>query len=194
MDRVCNDNSGEYIFFPVRDDQIFLPGQDSYDLSPHKLDILCQDIRAIERKNKWQAKRIIVVGDRYHKSFVQSEQKKGKIRHSEDTISLETIAEKHKKVTIIDPTDLVVLKIIEIADGRKIAFSLRGSSPDQRPRILHNRSIFPNHASPPASMLPNGTGLLYKTKYASPDRPGQYAPCAHGAPRSGSPKHRNGRR
>ncbi len=120
--RVCDKATGEYIFFPVKDDQIFLPGVNSYDLSPHKLDILCQDLRTIEKKNKWKAKRILIVGDRFHKSFVQSEDRRGKIKKSEDVISLETISKKYQNVTIIDPTDIVLKKVIEIAKGRVIAF------------------------------------------------------------------------
>lgn len=122
IDRTCQKDTGEYVFFPVKDDQIFLPASSAYDLSPHKLDILCQDIRSIEKSNKWKSKRILIVGDRFHKSYVQSEDKKGKLKNSEDTISLETIAGKYPNVTIIDPTDIVLNHIIKIADGRKIVF------------------------------------------------------------------------
>ncbi len=122
IDRTCQKDTGEYIFFPVKDDQIFLPSESSYDLSPHKLDILCQDIRTIEKKNKWKPKRILIVGDKFHKSYVQSEDRRGKIKNSEDIISLETIARKYPNVTIIDPTDIVLSEIIKIADGRTIAF------------------------------------------------------------------------
>lgn len=122
INRVCDKTTGEYIFFPVKDDQIFLPGETSYDLSPHKLDILCQDLRTIEKQNKWKPKRILIVGDRFHKSVVQSEDRRGKIQKSEDVISLETISKKYPNVTIIDPTDIVLKKVIEIANGRVIAF------------------------------------------------------------------------
>ncbi len=122
INRVCYKDTGEYIFFPVKDDQIFLPSANAYDLSPHKLDILCQDLRTIEKHNKWKAKRILIVGDRFHKSFVQSENKRGKIKKSEDTISLETISKKYPNITIVDPTDIVLKKVIEIANGRTIAF------------------------------------------------------------------------
>jgi hypothetical protein len=114
--------AGEYIFFPVKDDQIFLPGPTAYDLSPHKLDILCQDIRNIEKEKKWRSKRIIIVGDRYHMSKVVSEDKEKRVKKSEDIISLESIAQKYSKVTLIDPTDIVIQKIIDIAQGRKIVF------------------------------------------------------------------------
>lgn len=122
IDRTCQKETGEYVFFPVKDDQIFLPSKSAYDLSPHKLDILCQDIRSIEKSNKWKPKRILIVGDRFHKSYVQSEDKFGKLKNSEDTISLETIAGKYPNISIIDPTDIVLSHIIGLADGRKIVF------------------------------------------------------------------------
>ena len=122
IERSDGKTAGEYIFFPVKDDQIFLPGPDAYDLSPHKLDIICQDIRTIEKKNKWKAKRIIIVGDKSHQSVVQSEDKRGIIRNTRDTISLASISEKYPNITILDPTDIVLRKIMGIASGRKIVF------------------------------------------------------------------------
>lgn len=122
LERVSDKDTGEYIFFPVKDDQVFLPGPLSYDLSPHKIDILCQDIRSIEKENKWKMRKIILVGDKYHKSFVQSEDIKGKIKNSEDSISLDEISKKYNKISVLDPTDIVINKIIEIAKGRKIVF------------------------------------------------------------------------
>ncbi len=116
------ENIGEYVFFPVKDDQIFLPGPKDYDLSPHKLDILVQDIRTIEKEQKWKDRRIIVIGDKSHKSFVQSEDQNGVIKKSGDTISLLTISAKYKNVNLIDPTDVVLREIIRIAHGRKIVF------------------------------------------------------------------------
>jgi hypothetical protein len=116
------ENAGEYIFFPVKDDQIFLPSETAYDLSPHKLDILCQNIRTIEKEMKWNPRRIIIVGDKFHKSFVQSEDKRKVIPKSEDTISLSSIARKYENVTVLDPSDIVLQEIISIAKGRKVVF------------------------------------------------------------------------
>jgi hypothetical protein len=53
---------------------------------------------------------------------VQSENKRGKIKKSEDIISLETISKKYPNITIVDPTDIVLRKIMEISNGRTIAF------------------------------------------------------------------------
>lgn len=114
--------AGEYLFFPVKDDQIFLPGRESFDLSPHKLDILCQNIRTIEQTYHWPAKRIIIIGDKYHQSYVESQDKTKAIRNSGDSITLSSIAAKYNNVTLLDPTDIVLRKIIDIAQGRKIVF------------------------------------------------------------------------
>lgn len=120
LKRADDVTAGEYIFFPVKDDQIFLPSPTAYDLSPYKLDILCQNIRMIERQEKWKAKRIIIIGDKNHLSFVQSEDQKGIIKNSEDIISLDSISKKYTRITLVDPTSVVIKKIIEIADGRRI--------------------------------------------------------------------------
>jgi hypothetical protein len=120
--RASGETAGEYVFFPIKDDQIFLPGEKSYDLPPHKLDILCQNIRTIEKKLQWKAKRIIIIGDKLHKSVVHSEDHKAILPHSEDIISLESITKKYPNVTLLDPSDIVLKKILTIAKGRKIVF------------------------------------------------------------------------
>lgn len=120
--RAGGDTAGEYVFFPVKDDQIFLPGAKAYDLSPHRLDILCQNIRVIEREQKWKPRRIIVIGDKFHRSFVHSEDRRRIIPKSADTISLTSIAKKYEDITLLDPSDIVIKKIIAIAKGRKIVF------------------------------------------------------------------------
>jgi len=122
INRCDGANVGEYIFFPVRDDAIFLPGESDYDLSPHKLDLICTNIRAAEKEMQSLAKRIVIIGDKYHKSVVYSEDKNSVILNSEDVITLHSISSKYENVTLLDPSDIVIKKIIEIAKGRKIVF------------------------------------------------------------------------
>lgn len=122
MVRSSGQTCGEYVFFPVKDDQIFLPGDKDYDVSPHKLDLLCQNIRTIEKNNNWKTKRILIIGDKFHKSYVRSEDQTSVIKKSEDVISISSVASKYANVSIIDPSDVVIKKILEIAKGRKIVF------------------------------------------------------------------------
>lgn len=116
------ETAGEYVFFPVKDDQLFLPSEHAYDIAPHKLDILVQNIRIMEKEFGWQQNKIIIVGDSEHNSFVQTEDEKTAIKGTAEYISLESITKKHEATYMIDPTALVLKKIITIAHGRKIAF------------------------------------------------------------------------
>lgn len=122
LDRCDGKTAGEYLFFPVVDNEIFLPGPKAYDVSPHNLDILCQDIRMVEKELRWKPKRIIIIGDKFHKSFVQSEDNRSIVPKSQESITLASIAKKYKPVTILDPSDVVIESIVSIAKGRKIAF------------------------------------------------------------------------
>lgn len=120
--RISGKHTGEYVFFPVKDTQVFLPASAAYDLSPHKLDILCQNIRKIENEHHITPRRIIIIGDKNHHSFVQSEDKKGVIKNSHDTISLHSISVKYKNITLLDPTDIALKQILKQARGRRIVF------------------------------------------------------------------------
>jgi hypothetical protein len=122
IERSGGANAGEYVFFPVKDLNIFLPGEKDFDLSPHKLDIFCQNIRLIEQHESWPVRPILIVGDIHHSSFVQSENQKTVIPKSQDTISLLSISQKYEAVRLLDPTDIVLKKIIAIARGRQIVF------------------------------------------------------------------------
>lgn len=122
LKRCDGGNVGEYIFFPVKDNSIFLPGENDYDLSPHKLDIICTNIRNAEKEIQTTPKRIVIIGDRYHKSAVYSEDETTVIEMSEDIITLQSISDRYENVTLLDPSDIVINKIIEIGQGRKIVF------------------------------------------------------------------------
>lgn len=120
--RCTGKDAGEYIFFPVKDDQIFLPNEKAYDLSPHKLDILCKNIRTIEKEFGWKPKKIIIIGDKFHQSYVHSVDQRRIIPKSADTLSLQNLSNKYNNIMLLDPTDIVLKKILLIAKDRKIVF------------------------------------------------------------------------
>lgn len=122
LDRADVATAGEYMFFPVQDNHIFLPSEQAYDIPPHKIDLLCQNIRTIEKNNNWSHKRICIIGDRYHKSIVRSEDEDGGVAGTEEIISIETIAKRYQNIDIIDPTELVLKKILHMAENRRIVF------------------------------------------------------------------------
>ncbi|MBC8173306.1 MAG: hypothetical protein H7X71_05300, partial [Chitinophagales bacterium] len=121
---------GEYILFPVKDTELFLPGEREYDISPEKVEILIHTIRDVEKNNQWEAKRIIVVGDKKQITSVRTETKKSILENSLEDISLVSIDKDIRKVTILDTTDLVMKEILKRFPARKIYLrtSLDGSN------------------------------------------------------------------
>ncbi len=115
-------HAGEYIFFPVQDIHLFLPSPTAYDMPPHRIDLHCQYIRKLEQQNKWERNPIFIVGDRFHKSVVQTEDKDSVMKGSEDVISIESVAKRYPHVTVIDPTDIVLKHILKMAKNRRIVF------------------------------------------------------------------------
>lgn len=114
--------AGEYIFFPVQDIHLFLPSPTAYDMPPHRLDLHCQYIRRMETRKRWDRNPIFIVGDKFHKSLVQTEDKSKVLEGSEDIISVESIAQRYPDVNVIDPTDIVIKRILKMAKDRKIVF------------------------------------------------------------------------
>lgn len=121
---------GEYILFPVRDTELFLPGEREYDIAPEKVEVLIHTIRDIEKVNNWDPKRIIIVGDRKQITCVRTETKKSVVENSTEDISLISIDKDIRKVTIVDSTDLVMKEILRRYPDRKIYLrtSLDGST------------------------------------------------------------------
>lgn len=122
LDRGQAETAGEYIFFPVQDQHLFLPSATAYNIPPHNIDLLCQNIRSIEAANGWDQNHIFIVGDRFHQSVVRTEDAQGVVEGTEEVISLESIAARYKAIDIVDPTDIVLQRILKLAQGRRIVF------------------------------------------------------------------------
>lgn len=122
LDQVNAEDAGEYVLFPVRDEHLFLPGEYDYDLPPHRIDVAVRRIREFETERGWSKKRIIIVGDKEQKSRFITDSGSGRISTEVDDISLKTIADKYENLTIFDPTEATIKRIIEFAGGRKILF------------------------------------------------------------------------
>ncbi len=122
LDQFNAEDAGEYVLFPVQDENLFLPGEFEYDIPPHRVDIAVRRIREYETGKKWDPKRIIIIGDKEQKSRFSTASSDGRLDALHDDISLQTVAESYENILVFDPTDATLLKIIEIADGREILF------------------------------------------------------------------------
>lgn len=122
IEQFNSEDAGEYVLFPVVDDQLFLPGPLDYDMPPHRVEIAVRRIREFEKERGWRTKRIIIVGDRVQNSRFVTSSRNGQVEDQIDDVSLATIAEEYENVIVADPTDITLRRIIEVADGRQILF------------------------------------------------------------------------
>jgi len=143
FDRVLNryntHDAGEYVLFPVLDEHLFLPGNDDCDLPPHRVDMGVRKIRDFEKANDWGPKRIIIVGDKEQTSRFVTSSSNRVIESGCDTVSLKTIAAAYKNVTILDPTELTLKKIIDIADGKQILFRASDKGAEKYGKTFYQR-------------------------------------------------------
>lgn len=128
LDQFNAKDAGEYVLFPVVDDHLFLPGPEEYDTPPYRVEIAVRRIREFEKSQDWEKKRILIVGDREQASRFVTASENGIVESEIDRVTLNSIARTYENVTLVDPTDVTLQKIIEVADGRQILFraSVRG--------------------------------------------------------------------
>ncbi|MEP2533589.1 hypothetical protein [Shimia sp.] len=122
LDQINCEDAGEYVLFPVVDDQLFLPGQQEYDIPPHRVEIAVRRIRSFEQEQGWTPKRIVIVGDKVQTSRFVTTSQGGESFEQSDDVSLQTLGQDYENVIVADPTDITIQRIIDIADGRKILF------------------------------------------------------------------------
>lgn len=122
LEQINTSEAGEYVLFPVKDDQLFLPGPQDYDMPPHRVEIAVRRIRSYEQELGYAPKRIVIVGDQEQSSCFMTASREGELSDFNDDVSLRSIGQEYDDVIIADPTDIVLQRIIEIADGRQIHF------------------------------------------------------------------------
>lgn len=131
--------AGEYVLFPIKDEHLFLPGSEDYDLAPHRVDTAIRKIRDFEKTNDWQPKRIIIVGDKEQCSRFVTSSREGVIDAGRDVASLRSVEATHKNVTVLDPTEITLKKIIEVADGKQILFHASEKGAEKYTRAFYHR-------------------------------------------------------
>ncbi|MFN8283253.1 MAG: hypothetical protein U0U67_08550 [Chitinophagales bacterium] len=122
-------NCGEIVFFPVTDQHLFLPGENDYDISADRLEVIITAIRDIERINNWKESKVILVGDRNQKNTLQTETKASVLDDTMEVVSLQSIQQKFSNVFVVDPTDITCLELLKKFPDKQFLFrsSLNGS-------------------------------------------------------------------
>ena len=134
-----SEEAGEYVLFPVVDEHLFLPGPNEYDTAPHRIEIAVRLIREHEKNCGWAKKRILIVGDKEQRSQFVTASQVGHMETARDEISLRTIENGYEDVIVVDPTEITLKKIIEIADGRHILFRASESGAEKYTRAFYDR-------------------------------------------------------
>jgi len=131
FDLASFDRCGRLILMPVQEQHAVFPPADAYDISPERLEDLLCNIRALEDRLESPPPGgprripIIVVGDREQATVIHSFDEAGReaVAGLSTAITLETIAAKlGESLIIIDPTDVVLRRVIEMAAGGRIDF------------------------------------------------------------------------
>ncbi len=133
------EEAGEYVLFPVVDDQLFLPGPTEYDMPPHRVEIAVRRIRDHEKAGNLDKKRIIIAGDAEQASRFLTAAPDGQLDPHGDRVTLRTIAEKYENVLVVDPTEVTLRRIVEIADGRRILFRASDQGTEKYARRFFQR-------------------------------------------------------
>lgn len=131
--------AGEYLLFPVVDEHLFLPGPFEYDVAPHRIEVAVRLIREHERNCDWEKKRILIVGDKEQCSRFVTATQSGRLETARDEISLRTIENEYEGVIVVDPTEVTLKKVIEIADGREILFRASDGGAEKYARSFYDR-------------------------------------------------------
>jgi hypothetical protein len=122
---------GRIILLPVQSQHMVFPPNDATDIAPDKLEDLLRNIRVLDKKRMaegppgTQPIRMIVVGDRKQSTVIHTYDKVTQLPIEKRTtvITLETICESSgTDLTVIDPTDLLLQRVMELAGGARIAF------------------------------------------------------------------------
>lgn len=127
--------AGEIVLFPIKDEDMFLPGEDGHDMSLDEIEAiidLCDDYcdtRKISRK------KVVIVGRETVRQSYTNRHGKTKAKNYTETLGQLVARLKTERgaatTEIFDPTRLVMEKIIDLASGKKIDFVATTES-DQR--------------------------------------------------------------
>jgi hypothetical protein len=148
LEQFNSEQAGEYLLFPVVDEHLFLPGMHEFDIAPHRVEIAVRRIREHENQNGWTQKKIVIVGDNEQRSRFVTSSKDGTTASPNDEVSLRTISADYENVTVADPTDITLRKIIEIADGRQIFFRASDHGAEKYSHEFYHRlSLLDYHAT-----------------------------------------------
>lgn len=127
LDRGDFKSAGEVLILPVKEEDMFLPGESGHDMSLDEIQNLVEifdsycDSRGIDRK------KVLIVGRKTLGETYVHRTGEGSEAIDTDSHTLEqrvdAMAQKRGDIEIVDPTEIVMRRIAELARGRKISLT-----------------------------------------------------------------------
>lgn len=122
------DKAGKVIIFPVKEEDTILPGDDGHDMNFAQIRALVTSIDRYCKQNRINSKRIYIVGSSLiSETYATRNMTTGKTTKNRDTLAgligkLNRGRDENAKIEIVDPTKLVMTKILEITGKKKLRF------------------------------------------------------------------------
>lgn len=141
FDKANIENAGEIMILPTVEQHQFLPGADNHDMS---VDGIVAQINSIDEYCKAHGippKKVIVVGSKQQTESYVATAQDGTITEQEtETLEQrleELITMRGGKIEILDPTEIIMDKIVQLAEGRNIIFK----ATEESTKLYGNRFV-----------------------------------------------------
>ncbi|KKQ52730.1 MAG: hypothetical protein UT19_C0003G0067 [Candidatus Woesebacteria bacterium GW2011_GWB1_39_10b] len=125
LDRGDFQSAGEVLILPVKDEDMFLPGDEGHDMSLDEIESLVSVLDAYCKSRNIESKRILIVGRKALKESYVTRTGDGEIETNSETLEerVKIMTQKRGETEIIDPTEIVMRRIMKLADGRKLTLA-----------------------------------------------------------------------
>ena len=135
LDRGDFRSAGEALILPIKEEDMFLPGEDGHDMSLDEIQNLIEILDSYCKSRGIDQKKVLIVGRKtLRETYVQRKGASSKaIEVDSQTLAerVEEMSRKQRDIEIIDPTEIVMRKIAALANGRKIVFTGAAASDDR---------------------------------------------------------------
>lgn len=122
LDRGDFQSAGEVLILPVKEEDMFLPGEEGHDMSLDEIESLVGVLDSYCRSRNIDQKRVLIVGRKTMRETYVSRTDEDIFTTSSTTLEerVRTMVVNRTNIEIVDPSEIVIQKIAKLANGRRI--------------------------------------------------------------------------
>ena len=122
LDRGDFQSAGEVLILPVKEEDMFLPGEEGHDISLDEIQSLVVVLDSYCESRNIDQKRVLIVGRKTMRETYVSRTDQNVFATSSFTLEerVGAMTANRPKIEIVDPTEIVIRKIAKLANGRRI--------------------------------------------------------------------------